>query len=269
MGNKLKHLKELKRKYGTLAESMEEYYHHLDLRPLSDLTDEGLDYILARIKGVDMLDLNETEISNKGIQLLTRLEYLKELRVKGCAQLDNGCAEDLNKITSLELLHVKGTGISIDGLLKLDALPNLKKLLFSADDPEVIKEKIWELKERLPGCSFVINSKPYYFDALDYFLTTTKSLKVAYRLKISGEAVNDSWSNWIIKPTDSYIETEMQGPCPVNTIDWININPVENSQLGQRVPHKAIDHSKELLRLLEKLSLPYMVVDQLISIYVS
>ena len=87
----LKAEKELKRRYGQLAESMEPYYHQLDLRPFDDLDDDAFAYIMTKVKGVNMLDLNETEITNESIKLLTRLEYVNELRAKQCRNLDNGC----------------------------------------------------------------------------------------------------------------------------------------------------------------------------------
>lgn len=76
--------KELKRRYGKLAESMSEYYHHLDLRPFDDFDDDAFAYIMAKVKIVNMLDFNETEITNESIKLLTQLEYVNELRGKGC-----------------------------------------------------------------------------------------------------------------------------------------------------------------------------------------
>lgn len=155
--------KELKRRYGKLAESMSEYYHHLDLRPFDDLDDDAFAYIMEKVKGVNMLDLNETEITNESINLLTRLEYVNELRAKACRNLDNGCITDLNKLTNLVFLHLKNTAITIDGLLQLNNLPNLKELMFSADDVESIEEKMLQLKALLPGCEFTINSKPYSF----------------------------------------------------------------------------------------------------------
>lgn len=157
MANNRKQEKELKRRYGKLAEGMEPYYHHLDLRPLSDLDDAALEYILPKVKGVNMLDLNETEITNKSIALLSRLEYIKELRLKGCHNIDDDCIPDLNRITSLEFLHVRHTGITIDGVMKLQALTNLKTLMFSADEVESISQKIIQLKQVLPGCEIVIN----------------------------------------------------------------------------------------------------------------
>jgi hypothetical protein len=157
MANKQKQEKELKRRYGKLAESMEPYYHHLDLRLLSELDDAALKYILPKVKGVNMLDLNETEITNKSIALLCLLEYIKELRLKGCHNIDDDCIADMNRITSLEFLHVRHTGITIDGVMKLQALTNLKTLMFSAHDIENMNDKVEQLKQVLPGCEIVIN----------------------------------------------------------------------------------------------------------------
>lgn len=160
----LKAEKELKRRYGKLAESMEPYYHQLDLRPLSEMDDEAFAYIMTNVRGVNMLDLNETEISNESIKLLTQLEYVKELRLKECRHLDNGCIEFLGQLKELEFLHLKSTEVTIDGLLQLTILPNLKELMFSADDREAIKEKMIQLRAILPGCRFTVNSRPWLFD---------------------------------------------------------------------------------------------------------
>jgi len=111
-----------------------------------------------------MLDLNETDITNESIKLLTNLEYVKELRMKQCRNIDNGCIEYLNKLTQLEFLHLKSTATNIDGLLKLNNLPNLKQLMFSEENVESIKEKMLQLKALLPGCEFTVNSKPWHFD---------------------------------------------------------------------------------------------------------
>lgn len=156
--------KELKRRYGKLVESISDYYHHLDLRPFDDLDDDAFAYIMAKVKGVNMLDLNETEITNESIKLLTKLEYVNEIRAKQCRNLDNGCIDELNKLSSLVFLHVKSTAITIDGLLQLNNLPNLKELMFSADDVESIADKMHLLKEQLPNCSFIVNSIPYSFN---------------------------------------------------------------------------------------------------------
>jgi hypothetical protein len=143
---------------------MNEYVHHLDLRRIDDLDDEGLAYLLTNVKGVNMLDLNETEITNESIRLLTSLEYIKELQLKGC-RIDNDCIRELNKIGSLEFLHLKDTSITIDGLLQLKGLTHLRRLMFSAENIETIKEEMLRLRELLPDCEFTVNSIPYSFDA--------------------------------------------------------------------------------------------------------
>lgn len=56
------------------------YHDHLDFRGIPDLNDAGLAYFLSNIKGIKMLDLNETDITNESIRQLTRLEYVNEIR---------------------------------------------------------------------------------------------------------------------------------------------------------------------------------------------
>lgn len=148
------------------SESKDEiaYQDHMDFRALPELNDDGLANHLSRVRGINMLDLNETEITNASITLLTKLEYVNELRIKDCTEIDNDCIADLNKITSLQFLHVKDTGITIDGLLQLTALTKLTRLLFSADDVVAIKDKMLLLRDKFPNCSFIVNSIPYSFN---------------------------------------------------------------------------------------------------------
>lgn len=157
-----------KRRFGDLTpENMEPYYHHLDFRRIGDVDDEGLAYLLTSVKGVNMLDLNETDITNESIKLLTGLEYVNELRLKGIDALDNRCIAYLNKLTNLTFLHVNHTGITIDGLLQLNNLKALRTLLFSANDIDSIHTKILQLHQLLPECELVINSTPQYFESKD------------------------------------------------------------------------------------------------------
>lgn len=256
-----------KRRFGKLDDKAGPYYHHLDFRRIDDLDDEGFAYLLSDVKGVNMLDLNETEITNESIKLLTRLEYVKELQVKGCHIVDDGCIDDLNKITSLEFLYLKNTSVTIDGLLKLNGLTNLKKILFSADDAEAIKEKMLQLKAMLPDCDFVINSKPYYFDALDRFMYAIRTQPYTYRLKIKNEVLDAPWSKWLTQPSDNYFEAERQGPYSINDIEWVEINPIQNRKDGRLVPEKEFDHSAEIIKLLQDLSFPFMITDRIISVY--
>ncbi len=149
-------------------DAMPAYWDHLDLRNIPDLDDVGFAYIIREIKGINMLDLNETNITNQSIRLLTNLEYVKELRLKGVTKVNNDCIEDLNKIKWIEFLHVKDTSITIDGLLGLNNLPNCKNLMFSVWDDQLIHEKMLQLKILMPDCEFTINSRPYEFENIDF-----------------------------------------------------------------------------------------------------
>ncbi len=256
-----------KRRFGNINDKAEPYCHHFDLRRIDDLDDEGFAYLMAGIKGVDMLDLNELEITNESIRLISTMEYVKELRAKGCHKLDDGCIADLNKITSLEFLHVRFTSITIDGLLHLNKLTNLKTLMFSDDDVEAIKEKLLQLKAMHPACEFIIDGKPYYFDSVECFIYAVRSKPYTFRMKIKNSEQDNSWSNWIIKPSDSYYETEKQGPYPINEIEWIEVNPTEERQDGKLISVKQIVHTDKIVKLLEELTIPYMIVEPNIRIY--
>lgn len=259
--------KELVRRFGQLAAGMSGYYNHLDFRGFDDLTDEAFFYLMENVKGVNMLDLNETAITNESIKLLANLEYVNELRAKECSNLDNNCIQALNQLISLVFLHLKSTGIDIDGLLRLNNLSNLKTLMFSATDVLAIKDKLLQLKIMLPQCELVINSKPYFFNAIDLFITAIQGKPFSYRLKIKNQPLQAEWSNWLIMPSVGYLESAIQGPYHISDIEWIDINPVEEKTVGRLISAQYIDHSLPILKLLNELGFPSMVVDGIISSY--
>ena len=258
--------KELERRFGKLSESMIGYHDHIDFRMLDNFNDAAFAYLMEKVKGVNMLDLNETDITNESITLLNNLEYVNELRVKQC-NLNNDCADDLNKLTSLVFLHLKNTNITIEGLLRLKNLTNLKTLMFSADETVTIKEKLLQLKTMLPQCEIVINSKTYYFDTIELFIHALKTKPFKYRLKIKNQSITDKWSSWLGQ-TDDYIEAELQGSFPVDDFEWIEINPIENLIEGEAIDTKEKYHSEVAIKLLENLTFPFMVSDGIISAYV-
>jgi len=262
-----KNKKYWKRRFGNFVDNIEPYQHHFDLRRIDDLDDEGFAYLIEHVKGVNMLDLNETEITDKSISLLTGLEYVTELRAKENYGLTDDCADDLNKIKGLELLHVRSTGITIDGLLKLKDQHQLKKILFSADDVEAIKEKLLQLKTILPNCELLINAKPYHVDAVELFVYSINKKPYTYRLKIKNEPLDAEWSNWLIHPTESYIEVQVQGPYSIDDLEWVEIDAIEKRYIGKLVPEKEFDHSATIIKLLDYLSFPYKQSGQVFSVY--
>jgi hypothetical protein len=139
--------------------------------------------------------------------------------------------------------------------------------MFSADDVAAIKEKLLQLKTMLPHCEFVINAKPYFFNAIDLFMYAVKKIPCRYRLKIKNEALDAAWSNWLGHPSDTYLEAENQGPYSIKNIEWIEIDPVESRRIGRLVPDKKIDHTEPLIKLLDRVSFPYMITNGIISAY--
>jgi hypothetical protein len=139
------------------------YYDHFDLRRIDDLNDDGLSRMLMNVKGINILNVSETAVTNDAIRLLTTLEYVNELAIQGCCDINDDCIDDLNKLTTLRFLYVKDTQISIEGLLRLNNLKLLEKLLFSVDDISDLDEKMKLLQQWFPECSFVVNGTPYIF----------------------------------------------------------------------------------------------------------
>lgn len=128
------------------------------------VNDEHLLLMMSRIKSINYLDLDETDITNKGISHLTQLDHIKELRLKGITAIDDGCMESLSKLKGLELLHLGGTSVTLNGLTQLGSLQKLRVLLLSLTATEEIRIKMLELKKLLPGCEFIFNYKSYLFD---------------------------------------------------------------------------------------------------------
>ena len=64
--------------------------------------DEYLELLATNVKSIDMLDLDETDITNDGIAFLTQMDFIKELRLKGISEIDNDCISHLNKIKKME-----------------------------------------------------------------------------------------------------------------------------------------------------------------------
>jgi hypothetical protein len=134
------------------------HYNHIDFR-FSGVTDEELYLLVTKIRSINMLDLNETNITNHGIAALTQLDNLSELRMKECMEIDNDCIVHLNKITTLKLLGVKSTPITIDGLLGLTDLKNLEELFFSESPVDNMQEKLQTIAKNLPKCQLIMDGK--------------------------------------------------------------------------------------------------------------
>lgn len=140
------------------------HLNHVRFR-LYNTDDEGLSMMVPELDSIDMLDLDETDITNEGIKHLEALLFIKELRLKGCNGIDDDCIPSINKIKGLELLHLGSTPVTTDGVLKL-FVPTLKRLFISADHDDDSKAKLRRFCRSFPDCEVVVNHR--HFD--DYLL---------------------------------------------------------------------------------------------------
>ena len=128
-------------------------YDHVD--------DDHLIRMVQGIKSVGQLDLDETEITNLGIEELVKLDSIKELRLKGCRNITNEAMPFICAIKGLELLHLIGTAITSAGFQQIGKLSSLKTLLIRADRDDPLLEEIYV---NLPqGCEFIVDYKIYPF----------------------------------------------------------------------------------------------------------
>lgn len=137
---------------------------HLRFRD-SELTDEQLGFIVAKIKNIGQLDLDNSLITDEGIEHLIQLNSIKALRLKGCHHITQKSIPFLNQLTTLELLHLGGTSITPEDALGLSALQQLKLLLVRTDNTNIaaIEAQAFNLQYLLPNCAININYKIYTF----------------------------------------------------------------------------------------------------------
>jgi outer membrane protein assembly factor BamB len=92
--------------------------------------DKGLAHLPA-VKKLDWLNVRYSEgfggviITNAGIKSLGKVPGLKSLDLTGAKRITDACVEDLTKLENLTTLKLPGSGISAEGVARLQkALPN-------------------------------------------------------------------------------------------------------------------------------------------------
>lgn len=120
--------------------------------------DEGIGMMMTAVLSVYQLDLDETDITNEAIRMLTQLDYVTELRLKSCRGIDDACVPDLFKIKGLELLHVGDTSITAQALVEGGLFKDLKHLFIDHYDEDRIVLK--DLAVLLPkDCELIVNHR--------------------------------------------------------------------------------------------------------------
>lgn len=144
-----------------LPDEVPTHLERVNFRIWNHVEDEEIEMMVTHVQSINMLDLDETYITNYSIQLLSQLSFIKELRLKGCREIDDEAIPHLNNIKGLELLHLGGTSITLNGVLQLSANHPLRTLLISVDDPEQHQNDLTIIAQRFPGCEFIVNHKNF------------------------------------------------------------------------------------------------------------
>ena len=126
----------------------------------TDLNDGGLFFISNFIE-LESLDLQDTQITNKGIKHLKKLVNLTSLRLKDNPQLTNDCVADLVEIVNLKDLQIHETSINQNGLKKLIKLQNLENIILEVFNGNYTFEGLLEISKEKPNCNILAKSKAF------------------------------------------------------------------------------------------------------------
>ena len=119
--------------------------------------DDDLERMVKQVKSINQLDLDETDITDEGMKHLIELDYLREIRLKGCRKITDIGMEYICQFKGLELLHLYGTAVTINGFDRIGELKHLNKLLVEADGKDPKLEEIFALLPK--DCELIVNYK--------------------------------------------------------------------------------------------------------------
>lgn len=129
---------------------------HLGLRALT--VHEGALKELAKETKIESLDLTESKVTVKAIEILCSFSNLKRLSLRRTS-VDDTWGTNLERLTALESLDVSETNAGPALLKSLSHLPNLRKLNTSRTD--ITGKAIVQFQRENPDCEFVWNGDPY------------------------------------------------------------------------------------------------------------
>ena len=144
-----------------LQDEIPTHLERVNFRIWNSVEDDEIEMMVTHVRSINMLDLDETDITNYSIQLLAQLSFIKELRLKGCRKIDDEGIPHINNIKGLELLHIDGTSISINGVLQLSASHPLRMLLIGVDAPEQHLTELAAIAQRFPESELIVNHKSF------------------------------------------------------------------------------------------------------------
>ncbi len=124
----------------------------------SDLDDDYLFYLTSRVPIIKAFDLENTNITDEGIKLISKVKHVEKLELKDSRHITKDCLPYINNLQELVLLNLMKTSITLVDVFVLRDLQNLKELYLSSDETyEYQLEKGIQIKEILPACDVFVN----------------------------------------------------------------------------------------------------------------
>lgn len=115
-------------------------------------------YHTSRVPIIRAFDLENTNITDEGIKLISKVKHVEKLELKDSRQITKNCLLYINSLKELELLNLMKTSITLKDVMVLKDLQNLKALYMSSDkDDDYNLEKIIQMKDILPHCIVYVN----------------------------------------------------------------------------------------------------------------
>ena len=124
---------------------------HLEVLDLTNtrITDRGLADV-GKLKGLKYLRLDGTETTDAGLVHLRHLTHLETLMVS-CKRVTDAGIEHLTGLRQLQILDLSGTNLTDEGLTLLRTFRHLKEL--NLTETRVSDEAVTKLRHVLPNCT--------------------------------------------------------------------------------------------------------------------
>jgi serine/threonine protein kinase/Leucine-rich repeat (LRR) protein len=194
--------------------------HEVSLNYNPHVTDSELAY-LTELKGLAVLHLRGTKVTDAGLFHLRNVKSLKDLDLVDCKHITDGGLGHLRELTNLDRLWVYATPISNDGLTHIKDLKNLTSLNVGYTKvTEAGLDQILELK----NLTFLHIGGSKITDAGVARLKELKSLKY---LDINGNPITDAGLAHLKELPD---------------LTWLNLSATEITDVG-------LIHLKEMKKL--------------------
>ena len=113
---------------------------------------------IGQVKSLELLDLDLTNITDDGLQHLSSLTNLGELRLKDNPQLTDDCVDYLINLENLKLIHIANTSITINGLKKMVSHLDLETIIIDSDFNNNIDELL-RITEKYPKLTIIFKGR--------------------------------------------------------------------------------------------------------------